>query len=91
MSRVFWQAARLFFHVTLSFALVYLGLYLVLWTQVAQMLLVTVVFFALPVLVLGGLELIFEGYAKIPFLGWFMCVCTFSVGVVLSLVIAIFR
>ena len=90
MSRVFWQAARLVLHITISFGLVYLGLYLVVWTQVAQMLLITVVFFALPVLALGGLELIFEGYRKIPFLGWFLCVCTFSIGVVLSLVIAIY-
>ena len=85
-----WQAVRLLLHITLSFGLVYLGLYLVVWTQVAQMLLITVVFFALPVLVLGGLELIFAGYRKIPFLGWFLCVCTFSIGLVLSLVVAVF-
>ena len=90
MTRFALQALRLLLHVLASFALVYLGLYLVLWTQVAEMLLIAVVFFAMPVLALGGLELIFEGYRKIPFLFWFVCIAALSIGFVLSLIIAIF-
>lgn len=76
-------------HIAASVAIIYLGLYIVQWMQVPETLLIVTLFLAAPLTVLGGLQLMFEGYARIPFLGLFLCGFAVLVGAVLAAAVLI--
>ena len=78
-------------HIAAAFLLTLLSLaHLVRWTGIPEIAAIVALFISLPILIVGVLNLSFDGYSRIPPLGWVGVVMMLATGVFLVALILIF-